>query len=221
MLDDLREKNPGLLIRHIQDESFRKYGRIIDKYDFRLLKKWATENIAVPEKGNQYIASSPQLEGLKAYKELSEEFFGEMPIQIGYCSGNGCTLNALEYHKCSEINIAVTDYVILVGLRSDIDNWCYPSASVEAFFVPAFTSYEMFATTLHFAPCKTSEEGFKQVIVLPKGTNDPLANTQRSEGEDRLLFGKNKWLMIHPEHPVLKNSAAHKGITGENIQVHS
>ena len=41
--------------------------------------------------------------------------FGEMEIQIGYCNGHNSMLNALEYHKSSEINVAATDAVLLLG----------------------------------------------------------------------------------------------------------
>ena len=43
-----------------------------------------------------------------------------MPIQIGYCNGNNNKLNGLEYHRDSEINIAVTDMVLMIGMEQDL-----------------------------------------------------------------------------------------------------
>ncbi len=37
-----------------------------------------------------------------------------MPIQIGYCNGRNTTYNGFEYHKGSEINIAVTDFMLVL-----------------------------------------------------------------------------------------------------------
>ena len=45
-----------------------------------------------------------------------------MPIQIGYCNGPNSTLNGLEYHKSSEINIAITDMVLLLGKVQEVEN---------------------------------------------------------------------------------------------------
>ena len=53
--------------------------------------------------------NSVLLEALKISEELMEREYGGLPIQIGYCNGNNYCLNAVEYHRSSEINIAVED----------------------------------------------------------------------------------------------------------------
>ena len=45
------------------------------------------------------------------------------------------------------------------------------SPAASGFFVPAGTAFEMYETTLHYAPCGVDGKGFKDVIILPKGTN--------------------------------------------------
>ena len=60
--------------------------------------------------------------------------FGGLPIQIGYCNGSNVKLNALEYHRSSEIDIAVTDLILLLGCQQDIKEDTYDTALVEAFF---------------------------------------------------------------------------------------
>ena len=77
---------------------------------------------------------------------------------------------------------------------------------------------EVYATTLHYAPCQTDDGGFRCVVVLPKGTNEALAGpvTVRC-GEDRRLFARNKWLIGHEEAGLSEN--AWIGLKGENVSV--
>jgi len=49
---------------------------------------------------------------------------------------------------------------------------------------------EVYATTLHYAPCNANENGFRCVVVLPKDTNLSLENRINKCGEDALLFAK-------------------------------
>ncbi len=71
--------------------------------------------------------------------------------------------------------MAATDAVLIVGMQQDItDDFKYETAKMEAFLVEAGTAVEIYATTLHYAPCSANEGGFKVGIVLPAGTNYPL-----------------------------------------------
>ena len=54
-------------------------------------------------------------------RELSDGIYGQMGIQLGYCNGHNKKLNALEYHRDSEVNLAVTDLVLLLGRQQDIE----------------------------------------------------------------------------------------------------
>ena len=72
----------------------------------------------------------------------------------------------LEYHRNSEINVAATDLVLLIGEQKDIeDDFTYDTSKIEAFLVPAGTAIEVYATTLHYAPCNVKESGFQCVVV--------------------------------------------------------
>lgn len=152
------------------------------------------------------------------FDELVERTYGEMPVQIGYCNGKNKLLNALEYHRSSEIDVAVSDLVLMLGKRADItEDFQYDSANVEAFLVPAGTAVEVFADTLHYAPCNTVESGFRMVVVLPKGTNLDLAKKHENAiDEEKLLFGTNKWVIAHPD---AKIEGAFNGIIGENLKL--
>ena len=158
-----------------------------------------------------------------------------MPIQIGYCNGHNSKLNALEYHRDSEINIAATDMILMLGLLTDVnDDYTYDTANVKAFRVPAGTAVEVYSTTLHYAPCGIDGKGFQVAVVLPKGTNYPLKskhiridnktastsnkNTGSSNiNEDALLAAANKWLIGHAEGGL--DDSAYIGLKGENIEI--
>jgi hypothetical protein len=164
------------------------------------------------------VASVPALEAFAVHEELSKGFYGEMPIQTGFCNGRNSTLNGLEYHRGSEIDIAASDFVLLVGRLQDVSDNHYPSEKVDAFFVRKGMALQLYETTLHFAPCKTDAEGFRCIVVLPRGTNEPLDNDKSRYG-DKLLFARNKWLLAHPDRKPLMEKGAWPGITGDNIEV--
>ena len=197
------------------DPAFQKYGRIVDNVDFTGLVE-ALKHTPCPE-NVVYEPSVEALEALPVMEELSRVAYGEMPIQIGYCNGHNTMLNALEYHRSSEINVAVTDMILLVGMEQDVkEDYTYDTSQIEAFFVPAGTVVEMYATTLHYAPCMTAETGFRAVVVLPAGTNTELDFPVGESGEERLIAAKNKWLIAHEEAGI---EGAFCGLKGENIEL--
>ena len=106
----------------------------------------------------------------------------------------------------------------MVGRQQDIDpeTLTYETSKVECFFVPAGTAVELYATTLHFAPCGIDGEEFRCGVALPRGTNEALKNPIAKEGEDRLLFAVNKWLIAHEESGLDKDGAF-IGLKGENL----
>ena len=202
-------------IQNVTDASFRKYGKVLDGYDFAPLLK-EMKHTPVPE-GVVYVPSVEELEALEVEKALRNKGFGGLPIQIGYCNGHNKKLNAVEYHRNSEINVAVTDLVLLLGCQQDVEaDFTYDTANIEAFLVPAGTGIEVYATTLHYAPCHVNESGFQCVVVLPAGTNTELTFETGKTGEDSLMTAKNKWLIAH-EEAAIEN--AFNGLKGENIAI--
>ena len=202
-------------IQQVTDAAFSKYGRVFPGYDLTDLSR-EMKNTPLPA-DVVYVPSVEELENLPIATQLQEQAFGGMPIQVGYCNGHNKMLNAVEYHRDSEINIAITDLVVLVGWQQDITaDFTYDTAQIEGFFVPAGTVFEFYATTLHYAPCCSGDEGFRCVVVLPKGTNEELAFTPSKEGESKLLTHTNKWLIAHPEAEV---PGAFNGLTGVNISL--
>ena len=210
-------------LKQVTDTSFRKYGKILTGIDFSEIYN-VLEEMDYPE-DVEYAASFGPLEEPEFRQKLSNTLYGELSVEIGYCSGHNKMLNALEYHRSSEANVAVTDIILLLGHQSDItEDFTYDTAQLEAFFVPAGTAVELYATTLHYVPIGTKENdyAFKMGVVLPFGTNFPLGVTLGAEAEkeklpeEKLLFAKNKWLIAHEEGG---EEGAFIGLTGKNISV--
>lgn len=202
-------------IQKVTDPAFRKYGQVLEGYDFTGLIK-EMKHTPVPE-DVIYVPSVEELEALDIMKDLQNKGYGGLPIQIGYCNGHNKKLNAVEYHRNSEINVAVTDLVLLIGHQQDIEpDHTYDTSKIEAFLVPAGTGIEVYATTLHYAPCHVNEGGFQCVVVLPKGTNTDLTFQTEKTGEDSLMAAKNKWLIAHED---AKIAGAFNGLKGENITI--
>jgi hypothetical protein len=216
---ELKSLNQNLSFHHLEDTEFNQYGKVIPDIDIEEILAYMNDT-DIPVDENIYVPSVSQMEETHLKDEIQTHLYGGMPIQIGYCNGRNSHLNGLEYHKGSEINIAITDMVLLLGRVQDITNNCYTSDSVEAFFIPKGTVVELYSTTLHFAPCKVAEEGFKAAVILPEGTNQPLEDhVEKRTAEDELLFMRNKWLLAHPERKPLINKGAYPGIKGENIEI--
>ena len=202
-------------IQNVADASFRRYGKVLEGYDFSALIR-EMKHTPVPE-DVIYVPSVEELEALEVEKALTNKAFGGLPIQIGFCNGHNKKLNAVEYHRNSEINVAVTDLVLLLGCQQDIeDDLTYDTSKIEAFLVPAGTGIEVYATTLHYAPCNVNEGGVQCVVVLPRGTNTDLTFETEKSGEDSLMTAKNKWLIAHEEAGI---EGAFNGLKGENIEI--
>ena len=205
-------------MKQVTDKEFAVYGRVLD-VDVKEFVDVMKE-VPVVSEGTMYEPSVGAFEDLPLAKTLEQESFGFLPIEFGHCSGYNNKLNALEYHRSSEIDIAATDLILLVGRQQDIDlsSYTYDTARVEAFFVPAGTAVELYATTLNFAPCSVDGKEFRCGVILPKGTNEALPETVSSSGENALLFAVNKWLIAHEESGLQKDKAW-IGLVGENIKL--
>lgn len=219
MLERLNQVN-DVIIRSVEDPEFASYGRIVTGYDFSPLLTYLEEKTEIPEAGNIYVASEPGLEAFPVMQALQNSFYGEMPIQIGYCNGRNTTYNGFEFHKGSEINIAATDFMLVLGHTWEIQNNTYRVEDAKVFFVKKGTAIEMYQTTLHLSPCRVTDEGFRDVVVLPRGTNTPLEHKgEAAEAEAGLLLQKNKWVIAHPDREPLIKQGAHPGLLGENKEL--
>ena len=214
MLERLKKLNKTIEFFSVFDDDFSSFGRIIKDLDVSKIIE-AAKKIKNPESGSKYLASVESFENLEIASIIKSEFFGTLPTQVGYCYGHNSLLNAVEWHFSSEINIAVTPLALILGHIWDVKDNTIDSSKLKAFYVPAGTAVETYATTLHYAPCEVAEDGFGWVVALPLGTNTDL--DERMKGD--LLFAKNKWLIAHPDDKSLEESGAFAGITGTNTQI--
>lgn len=211
-------------IKSIFSHSFEKYGKVLTGYDVSDLLKKLDETTEKPSNGTIYEPGDSGLESLPIAKEFSDNVYGGMPVQIGYCNGNNTKLNCLEYHRGSELNIPSNDIVLLLASLQSVKNGKLNTSSVEAFFVPKGTVVQVYETTLHYAPCngvvqgEVSDEGFRVIIVLPKDTNTQKPEIVPKNLEDKLLWAKNKWLIAHPDSSEAKQGAF-VGLSGINIDL--
>ena len=106
-------------ILNVSDAAFSRYGKIIRGIDLTDILA-AMESTPLPEDVT-YVPGLPLLENTKSAGAIAYSLYGGMPVQIGYCNGNNYMLNAVEYHRDSEIDIAVTDLVLLLGAEQDIN----------------------------------------------------------------------------------------------------
>ena len=207
----------SIQIQKVTDASFKKYGRILTgEYDVAELMD-AMQQTDCPADDVIYIPSDAEIEKLPIMKDFTDSLYGGLPIQIGYCNGFNKKLNAVEYHRSSEVNVACTDLILLIGCQQDIeaDN-TYDTGKIEAFLLPKGTVVEVYATTLHYAPCSVGNNPFRCVVVLPKDTNLELVAEPEAAKEDALLVARNKWLIAHKDADI---DGAFNGLKGEDICV--
>ncbi len=214
----LRTRNPGLPLYAVSDPAFRRYGRIVD-FNAAALMTVCETAAAMPPEGSRYVPAMPELEALPAFQQAQQAFWGETDGQIGCCWGYNAKLNCLEYHRCSEFNIAVSDLVLLLAAQQDMEGLDLPEGKITGFFVPKGTAIEVYATTLHFCPCQTGDGGFRCLVMLPRSTNLPLTQPRPEQGEGRLLWARNKWLIAHPENQAVVRRGAYPGLHGINFDI--
>ena len=205
-------------IESVFDPSVAPSGKVIGGYDTAELVATLDAVTPLPE-GTDYVPSQPELEALPIAKQLQDNAFGGMPIQLGWCNGHNTKLNCLEYHRDSEINCGVSDFILLLAKEDDIEGGVLDTAKVKAFKAPTGALVEVYATTLHYAPCSAAPgAGFKVLVVLPRGTNGAKPSITPVSDEDKFLFACNKWLLAHAE-----SSEAAQGapvcLVGDNIDI--
>ena len=103
-----------MIFNSVGSQQFRQYGRVITEYDLTdILERM--EQTPLPE-DVVYVRKDAYLEESPLYSEMKSRMYGESNIQFGYCNGHNDKLNALEYHRSSEVNIAVTDMILLLEI---------------------------------------------------------------------------------------------------------
>lgn len=206
-------------IYSVFDPEFKPYGQVVDGLEEAVREILDVLKDAPQGAGVDYVPEYEPLQELPAMVEISEHCYGGMPVQLGWCNGHNTKLNCLEYHRDSEFNLGTEDFILLLAKQDEIENGVLDTAKVKAFRVPAGVLVEVYATTLHYAPCHCDpNKGFRVLVALPMGTNTEKPAISNKSTEDRLLWACNKWLLAHPESGEAKQGA-YTGLSGENIDI--
>ena len=204
-------------IYSVSDPEFRPYGKVLTGYDTSELVA-AMNAIPLPENGTAYEPALASLEACRIFKCLGNRAYGGMPVQLGMCWGHNTKLNCLEYHRDSEINIGTGDFILLLAKMEDIVDGKLDTAKVKAFRAPAGAAVQVYETSLHYAPCQVSGDGFRVAVVLPRGTNTDKPEIKPQNDEDKWLWARNKWLLAHADSGEAAQGA-YVGLVGENIDI--
>ena len=206
-------------IYSVYDPEFKPYGQIVEGLEDTIQEILPVLQAAPQGAGVEYVPEYKPLQELPAMVEISEHCYGGMPVELGWCNGHNTTLNCLEYHRDSEVNVGARDFILLLGKQDEIENGVLDTGKVKAFRVPAGMAVGGYATTLHYAPCHTNAaEGFCTAVVLPRGTNTEKPSVVQRGGEDALLWARNKWLLAHAASDEAAQGA-YVGLAGENIDI--
>ncbi len=209
-----------LEILSVNDPAFAEYGAVWADVGTALtgaIAQALEEETPLPV-ATDYVPEDPAIQNLDAAAALAPALFGGLPVQFGWCNGHNTKLNCLEYHRTSEFNLGSRDFVLLLAKQADIVDGKLDTACVKAFRVPAGVLVEVYATTLHYAPCNADEKGFKVLVALPSGTNLNAPALLATGGDSELLWASNKWLLAHAESAEAAAGAPVR-LTGENITI--
>ena len=206
-------------IHSVYDPEFKRYGQIVTGLEDAVSEiLTALSTTPLPEAVG-YVPTDPALQELPAAVEISEHCFGGMPTQLGWCNGHNTKLNCLEYHRDSEFNLGTEDFILLLAKQDEIEDGILDTAKVKAFRVPAGVLVEVYATTLHYAPCHCDPaRGFRVLVALPWLTNTERPDAPVKTAEDAILTARNKWLLPHPDSDEAKGGAK-VGLSGDNIDI--
>lgn len=209
-----------MTIYPVTSPEFARYGRVISGYEGECAAITGALNTHTPlPEATGYVPEEPALQQLPQAQALGGSLYGGMPVQFGWCNGHNTRLNCLEYHRDSEFNLGTEDFILLLAKQEEIENGQLDTARVKAFRVPAGVLVEVYATTLHYAPCHTDPaKGFRVMVALPKGTNTDKPELPVQGGDDAWLWACNKWLLAHPDSDEARQGAA-AALVGENIDI--
>ena len=215
--EQLKAATPHITIYDTRSEEFKAYGKLITTDTKEICEK-TLQAIEMPEAGSRYVTALEAIDNCAWADEMRWSCCGGLDEQIGVCWGHSNFLNALEWHTCAEFNVGVTDMVLLLAKRKDLDeNHQMSSDAVKAFYVHQGDMIEVYSDSLHFCPCEVSKSGFISIVGLQRGTNEPL----KDESKKGMLRATNKWLVAHEKNEAMVNGGAFVGISGENWKINT
>ncbi len=200
-------------IQSVTDPEFQDYGYVLS-FNTDEIVSYLKEKAVMPKENNIYVRDDKDMKSLSGIDEIHEKVYGLGDIEVGYCNGYNSLLNCMEYHTCPEVDIAADDLVLLLARPKDLKDGILDSKDVKAFLVKKGEAVCLYPYTMHFSPCKLSDNGFRCAIILSDKTNMDLDK----KADDKALWKVNKWLLAHKDSKQA-TLGAYVGIVGENIKV--
>lgn len=217
LLEELRLLNPNRAIYTTDHPDFSRYGAVLKNAQISALTDLMA-TVAIPEGENLYVPSNPAIEALPDVQAIGRDVFGGLPVEAGECAGHSRALTAVEYHQGSEVNVFFTPVVMVLGKRSQIkDGQFNAEQDAKLFFVPAGTVIEFFSDTLHYSPCEVTTEGFKFLVMLIQGTNQPLPANFHSDNP--FLVKQNKFQFVHASRTDKIAQGVRVGVAGNLVDI--
>lgn len=211
-LEYIRSLNPDLHIYTTKDYSFHEYGRCLSLDTDEILEN--IERIReIPNVGTTYETDISELHEASLFNDIQENIYGKLPIQAGLVCGKNTQLTGIEFHQGSEVNIAVTDCILLLGKKEDLKHECYDVNKIKAFYIKRGEALEIYSTTLHYTPLQVHQKGFALLVFLLLGTNMPIENPQG------MLTKMNKWYITHPSQEKKIEEGCIPGLLGDMVKI--
>ncbi len=200
-------------IQSVTDPDFQDYGYVLS-FNTDEIVSYLKEKAVMPKENNIYVRDDKDMKSLSGIDKIHEKVYGLGDIEVGYCNGYNSLLNCMEYHTCPEVDIAADDLVLLLARPKDLKDGILDSKDVKAFLVKKGEAVCLYPYTMHFSPCKLSDNGFRCAIILSDKTNMDLDK----KADNKALWKVNKWLLAHKDSKQA-TLGAYVGIVGENIKV--
>lgn len=213
MLNELRKLNSEIKLYTTDDKEFCKYGRVINIDNDNIVDYFSSkkeQNEIKNSVKSNYITHIPNLPFDPNIEKIKHDIFGELPIQVGIVKGRNQSLTGTEYHQGSEVNIAITDCILVLGSKYDMINETIDISQMEIFYIKKGQTIEIYSSTLHYTPIETNTNGFSMLVILLEGTNTDI---EFKNGE--MLCKKNKWYVCHPSQTEKIKLGFKVGLTGD------
>lgn len=219
-IDQLRTLNPDKTIHSLDEAAFADYGVTYAQYDVSELKAFMDQHVTIPapSEANLYVPSNPDMEKIPVVQQIGRDVYAGLPIEAGECAGHAEALTAVEFHQGSEVNVFFADVVMVIGKRGQMhDDQFNAEKDAKLFFVPAGTVVEFFSDTLHYSPCEAHASGFKFIVMLVRGSNQPLPADYHTD--NKLIVKQNKFQVVHASRTDKIKQGIQVGVTGELVRV--
>ena len=217
MLENLKEKNPEITFHTTADKKFKKYGRVLNYNTTQLIDQLSQSSNLNKIKAMPKASYRPNIPSLHHYDFIDlirQDIFGELDIQVGIVEGRNNFATGTEFHQGSEVNIAITDCILVLGSKYDMINEEIDISQMVIFYVKKGEALEIYSSTLHYTPIEVDSNGFEVIVILIKGTNTDIDCKNNS-----LLCKKNKWYVAHKTQTDKIKRGFKAGLTGPLLEI--